>query len=127
MRDGDSPQGDINDLYALLIKIKYLDVSLLQEIDTEYRRINSPVQHDPTNSPCVTEHIMLTEKGYAGKNPPPIPGLISDNVSLKGARSFVLAHQNIRIIMLFQKNRSTQMITHFGLVFRRDIWHYKFR
>ena len=67
LKDGDTPQSDIDDLYVLLREIKYSHVSLLQAIYTNYRRTTTPVQHDPTDLLCITEQIMLTKKGYDGK------------------------------------------------------------
>ena len=95
LTDGDTPQGDIDDLYALLREKKYLHVSLLQARDTNSRKDITPVLSHPTVSTCCNvDHILLTENGYAGKTMTE-PGLASDKVSLVKANSFALDHRHI--------------------------------
>ena len=43
MRNGASPQGDIGDLYTLLRDREYFHVILLEAVDANYKRTNTPV------------------------------------------------------------------------------------
>ena len=101
--DGDTPEGNIDHLYALLRDKKYSHVSLLQARDSNIRKDITPVHSHGTNcKSCNLDHILLTENSYAGRTITE-PGLASDKAVFDEANKFALAHRRIRKIKEHQE------------------------